>query len=224
MLKKYLYSGLLLLTITTCVGTVIKAEETPVNVADQEQVVENEVFERVFGGDNRVNITDTTKGFFPKIVKIEGVGYYSASGSYVPLTGTGTLVASDVVLTSAHVVYSVDKNEYFTDIKVTPATSDGSVPFGVSTATVIKINPAYSSNPSHQNDYAVIKLSKPLGTKTGYLMLSTNIQSGDYAQTAGYPGDRPGQMVFASGNIDTLSDSELNYKIDTRGDKVVVLF
>ncbi|MBY5034874.1 hypothetical protein K6V78_07380 [Streptococcus gallolyticus] len=72
MLKKYLYSGLLLLAIATCVGTVIKAEETPVNVADQEQVVENEVFERVFGGDNRVNITDTTKGFSLKLLKLKG--------------------------------------------------------------------------------------------------------------------------------------------------------
>ncbi|MBF0819761.1 trypsin-like serine peptidase [Streptococcus acidominimus] len=178
---------------------------------------ENAIFEQIFGADNRTTVTDTTNGFFPKIVKIEGIGYHDGSGQYVPLMGTGTMIASDVVLTSAHVVYSSAKNEYFTNIKVTPAITDGSTPFGVSGVAQIKINDAYASNPSPENDYAVIKLSKPLGKQTGYLSLSTNIKIGDYAQTAGYPGDRPGKMVFASGNIENVLENKLNYKIDTRG-------
>ncbi|MBY5034149.1 hypothetical protein K6V78_03530 [Streptococcus gallolyticus] len=39
MLKKYLYSGLLLLVITTHVGTVIKAEETPANVDEKNHLI-----------------------------------------------------------------------------------------------------------------------------------------------------------------------------------------
>lgn len=202
-----------LLTLATML--VLSLSFSPFTVYSDEN--ENAIFEQIFGADNRITVTDTTNGFFPKIVKIEGIGYHDGSGQYVPLMGTGTMIASDVVLTSAHVVYSSAKNEYFTNIKVTPAITDGSTPFGASGVAQIKINDAYASNPSPENDYAVIKLSKPLGTQTGYLSLSTNIKTGDYAQTAGYPGDRPGKMVFASGNIENVLENKLNYKIDTRG-------
>lgn len=40
MLKKYLYSGLLLLTITTCVDAVVIAEETGIDTVTQEQLTD----------------------------------------------------------------------------------------------------------------------------------------------------------------------------------------
>ncbi|HFI0696015.1 TPA: trypsin-like peptidase domain-containing protein [Streptococcus suis] len=164
-----------------------------------------------------MTVTDATTGFFPSIVKIESIGYSEITDTYGPTWGSGTLIASDIVLTSAHVIYSSTKNEYFTNITVTPATIDGNAPFGVSSVTLVKINPLYASNPVAENDYAVIKLSRPLGSSTGYLNLSSNINKGDYAQTAGYPEDRVGKIVFSSGNIITVSQDKLTYRIDTRG-------
>lgn len=206
-MKKYMF-GLLASLVVIGLFSV-----SPVVLATEP---DDTVYEQIFGPDNRITVTDTKKNFFPSIVKIESTTYNGNLGTY-QTWGTGTMVSSDVVITSAHVVYSKESQTYNSNFKITPATSNGVSPYGSSGAIQVVVNPNYISNPSAETDYAVIKLNTPLGDSTGYLKLSTNIGAGDYAQTAGYPEDRVGSMVYASGNIENILENELQYKIDTRG-------
>lgn len=173
--------------------------------------------EKIIGPDERVNVTNTTTNFFPTIVKIESKRYVKEKNVYYISHGTGVMVASDVVLTSGHLVYDGTSKTYRTNFKVTPATSNGSTPYGTSTAIQVKANPEYLTAPSFDTDYAVLKLAQPLGNSTGYLKLSRNINVGEFGQSAGYPGDRPGQMVYASGLVQAVTEKGLKYTIDTSG-------
>lgn len=150
-------------------------------------------------------------------VKIESRKYNPNTKSSYSIWGSGVLVADDIVITSAHVVYTPEYKTLNTDFKVIPATSNGSMPYGTRSVSQVVVNPEYLSALSLANDFAVLKLTSPLGKSAGYLKVSTQVSEGEFAQIAGYPQDRMGYMVHAADKIISVSDTKLQYTIDTIG-------
>lgn len=161
--------------------------------------------EGIIGSDNRVVVSNTTISPYKSIVQITSNG--------TP-TGTGTLIDKDLVVTSAHVVFNKYTKQYRQNLEVYPGLKKNYAPYGSSTIKDVVASPTYISNSQISNDFAVIKLSKPLGNTTGYLSLSTNVVQDMEVTLTGYPEDTR-TMMTDKGTIAKITNGVLYYSIDT---------
>ncbi len=116
-------------------------------------------------------------------------------------TCTGTLVAPDLVLTNAHCVVNPDTQEFSQTIKFQPNLINGRLADEADLANVQEIfygtDFQEDSTPPNADDWAFLKLDKPLGEKYGTigwtaLSLATLVEDYDEALImVGYSGDFP---------------------------------
>lgn len=117
-----------------------------------------------------------------------GAGRYQASG---------VLIAPDLVLTAAHVVWQQGVGSA-TNITVSAGYSQGAAPFGQDYALSYNYNPVADAGDEEtlftsQSDYALIKLAAPIAGATNFA-LGTGFTSG-VAYVSGYPASAHGALV-----------------------------
>lgn len=123
---------------------------------------------------------------------------------------TGALIAEDIILTNAHCVIDPETGKLSQRIQYLPNVIDGQVQDTRDVAEVVDV--VYGTNfkdgaKLDANDWAVMKINKPLGRKYGYLGVksvasSTLVRNQKKYFFVGYSGDFPGtkyQQYFTAG-------------------------
>ena len=143
--------------------------------------------------------------------------------------GTGTLVSSDLVLTSAHIVYDKKTGSEVSlkGFTFSPGQSGNLLPFGSVNVIGFFYPPAYKTDgyPS-KNDWALLKLDREVGLtiqsatqQKGWFELKHFSDDNDMRrpiETAGYPGEKSNQMYGCKGGIVSLiSDGLIGHNMDT---------
>lgn len=109
-------------------------------------------------------------------------------------TGSGALIAADLVLTNSHVVEGSDK-KYVVGLA------------GHGYRAAVKISDTFVAR-NHRSDFALLRLEKPIGGKI--LVLGAPVQDLDDVYAAGYPAtvDKMGQRLddFLNGDILSVPD------------------
>ncbi|MEO1127099.1 MAG: trypsin-like peptidase domain-containing protein [Cyanobacteria bacterium J06639_16] len=146
---------------------------------------------------------------------------------------SGTLVATDVVLTNAHCVLDYETGEVYPSIVFAPNVINGTV---VSTDDITEVDsvfygPAFAEDPRapHPDDWAFMKLKQPLGDRYGTLpwqIIPPERLVNDYegeinlvGYSGDFPEDNPGKTAgvhLGCSVIDQYEDS-LAHDCDTFG-------
>lgn len=156
-------------------------------------------FDRPTGGDRAILGLDERHPMLSRdypwaaIGRIEGV---KADGETYHCTGS--LITEDIVLTNAHCVVDPYTHKVSKNIKFRPNVINGRSKDDRDTAVVKKIIAGTNfkeANP-YKNDWAVVKIDKPLGKKYGYfgwvsLPTSTMLKYRKKFRMIGYSGDFP---------------------------------
>jgi V8-like Glu-specific endopeptidase len=152
----------------------------------------------IIGSDDRIPMTSRNYPW-SAIGKIEGV---NADGS--GYSCTGTLISEDVVLTNAHCVVNPETQKVSQAIAFRPNLINGILRNDNDVAYATNVHPGtYFKNgdlADYANDWAVLKLNKPIGKKYGYLgwkSLPSSSLVGDTKKFAlvGYSGDFPNPKI-----------------------------
>jgi V8-like Glu-specific endopeptidase len=146
---------------------------------------------------------------------------------------TGSLVASDVVLTNAHCIIDPETHQPRLDTRFKPNLVNGRLQDEADVATVIAYieGTDFQGNNAvlHPDDWAFLKLDKPLGEKYGTiswasLSLADLIGNPEQYIMVGYSGDfpdnNPGATASAHVGCSILGDTEeevLRHNCDTFG-------
>ncbi|MEM6752325.1 MAG: trypsin-like serine protease [Cyanobacteria bacterium P01_C01_bin.38] len=149
----------------------------------------------IFGGDNRYPMLSRDYPW-AAIGRIEGVK--GEGEDKVSYHCTGSLITQDIVLTNAHCVVDPYTYKVSKEIKFRPNVINGRSKDDKDTAVVTKIIAGTNfkeANPS-KNDWAVVKIDKPLGKKYGHfgwvsLPTSTMLKHREKFRMIGYSGDFP---------------------------------
>jgi protease YdgD len=134
-------------------------------------------------------------------------GTTAGAGSY---HCTGALIAEDIILTNAHCVIDPENGKLSQKIKFLPNVIDGQVQDTRDVVEVVDV--VYGTNfkdgaKLDANDWAVMKINKPLGRKYGYLGVksvasATLVRNQKKYFFVGYSGDFPSakyQQYFSAG-------------------------
>lgn len=145
--------------------------------------------------------------------------------------GTGTVVGINDVLTATHMLYSPDNGGWATKVDVYPgADFNGSTgriedaPINLGTFTwevkgwptqsfANADNDTFSASES-QYDVAILGLSTPLGTQTGWYGIASGYDSAQSAKVLGYSSDATGMM---SGEVYVIRDTSASVYLTTGG-------
>ena len=148
----------------------------------------------IIGSDDRIPMTSRDYPW-SAIGKIKGIG---ADGS--GYSCTGTLIAEDVVLTNAHCVVDPETQKVSQAIAFLPNLVNGVVKSkaDIAYATNVYYGTDFKNRTlaDYSNDWAILKLNKPIGKKYGYLgwkSLPSSRLVGDTKKFSlvGYSGDFP---------------------------------
>ncbi|QLE54985.1 serine protease [Nostoc sp. TCL26-01] len=165
----------------------------------------------VIGKDDRIPMTSRDYPW-SAVGKIEGVGDDGSGYSC-----TGTLIAEDIVLTNAHCVVNPETGKVSQAIAFRPNLINGILRSknDVAYATNVYYGTDFKNRDlaDYANDWAILKLNKPIGQKYGYLgwkSLPGSSLVGDTQSFAlvGYSGDFPnpqkkGYENFTAGKSNT---------------------
>jgi V8-like Glu-specific endopeptidase len=173
------------------------------SVLNQKEKLPGEV-RAIVGRDDRIPMTSRDYPW-SAIGKIEGIG--ADGGGY---SCTGTLIAEDVVLTNAHCVVNPETRKLSQAIAFEPNLVNGVLknPNDIAYATNVYYGTDFKNGDlaDYSNDWAILKLNKPLGKKYGYLgwkSLPSSRLVGDTKKFAlvGYSGDFPNPKKKAYENL-----------------------
>ena len=171
--------------------------------------------EGIIDGDNQFLVRNPSLDPYRKIVRLES--YFAAR----PLYGTGVLVGPDLVLTAAHNVYDTARGKWTQDVWATPAQNGDATPYGSYQASRVFILKKYQEEKTGNKDsydMALIKLSKPVDVRVGYLPLTTVVPLGSKIQVAGYPFASDWKIGFLYsmwGQVSAQDGNLIQYQIDT---------
>lgn len=176
------------------------------------------LLEIVHGHDDRVRVYNTTAFAWRTICKLE---ITAADGS--TWRGSGAFIGPRTVLTNGHCVFLHNHGGWARQIRVIPGKNGASEPFGAAVSTYYHSVKGWTQSKSSNYDYAVCVLpaSKKLGNTVGWMGLA-NLSFfsllGLRVNSAGYPGDKPGNYQWwNANNILAVTDRRVYYRIDTFG-------
>ena len=115
------------------------------------------------------------------------------------MLGTGAMIDSFHVLTSAHLLYSAQDGGYATSILAAPGANGSETPHGTANATYVRVDPTWISfnrtNPGKTSpsvsDVGLVTLDRTIGRDTGSFQIGFKTDDKFFKnatfQTAGYP-------------------------------------
>jgi V8-like Glu-specific endopeptidase len=170
--------------------------------------------EKVHGDDDRVVVDQLGLRPWRSICALR---ITAANGEQVD--GTGFLIGPSAVLTTAHNIFDHARGGQAQRIRVIPALSPASAPFGDLSAVTFRTASGWQATPAPERDYGAILLSTPVGNQAGTIrcrQLTDVALSLATLTVAGYPIDLgPDRMVRASGQAAQVTPGLLVYDIDT---------
>jgi V8-like Glu-specific endopeptidase len=181
-------------TVTNLAEFNLVIDKKPVSASDVKEINEPPARRDIIGADDRIPMTSRKKPW-SAIGKIEGI---DADGK--GYSCTGTLIADDLVLTNSHCVVNPDTGKLSRAIAFLPNLINGQVrdKNDIAYATTAKAGTGFKSGTmaDYVDDWAIIKLDRPLGKKYGIIPLKSLPSFdlvGDTKKFAlvGYSGDFP---------------------------------
>lgn len=204
-----------------CSLSVCHAEEEVQIECNYGSIGYDESEEAIIGADMRGKISNTTITPFRWICSLRA----KTNKGYI--LGSASLVGPNTAITAAHCVYDRKTGSYLKNITLYPGANNGKNPYGSATVTTIYIPKEYKTcenNMTSRYDYAVVKLNKNIGSKTGYFGLKSidNSKPVYSISVTGYPGDKMvnGQAMMYRGTGKTLSidkNGVFTHNVDTMG-------
>ncbi|MBX3577503.1 MAG: trypsin-like serine protease [Rhizobiaceae bacterium] len=154
---------------------------------------------KVFGKDERVQVTNTKVQPFKTIGYIETV---TSKGEVFRCSGT--LIGPHTVMTAAHCLYNHHTGGWYNEYYFVPGMVDiKTYPFGVYASAEVYIVEGYITQYQGNDgstlpwDLGVMILSDPIGDSLGWMAYQNYNTLGDFeATTAGYPGDKPNATMW----------------------------
>ncbi|MDR1605847.1 MAG: trypsin-like serine protease [Streptococcaceae bacterium] len=155
----------------------------------------------IIGQDERSAVSNTTQ--FP----YSAVAYIKATfPNGTVIRGSAALISQDTVLTAAHMIYDLRYGGKAKTVEVYPGASYQSAPYGSASSYELYVPKEWEKlnlngyNESYVTyDYGVIKLSSPIGKRTGYLGYNS-LDSVFPLFSIGYPGPDPAATTYNLGN------------------------
>lgn len=165
--------------------------------------------ESVCGIDQRKKIIETNLMPYKAICKLQ---MKTDIGSFM---GTGFLISKNKLVTAGHCVYSHRSGGWKNSIKVIPAMSGFSKPFGEYSAVSLAATKGWIEGASPRYDMGLIKLDRDV-THDDFFKLSADDSS--RGAVTGYPGDRDrGMFQYAMEEILSKRGGQFEYMLDTFG-------
>ncbi|HFU4001305.1 TPA: trypsin-like peptidase domain-containing protein [Streptococcus suis] len=170
----------------------------------------------IYGNDDRIAVTNTLQTPYKETVYLE-IYYPNGTRS----NASGVMIASNKVLTVAHAIINSDTGQVASSIRAYPAVNNykTTIPFGYSTGSNYHILSNYISTGflgytrfHVSNDIAVITLENSLSS--GFLNVNTAVAAEENLTMIGFPGDKGANMYYSSGNVLSVTDQNIGYKID----------
>lgn len=177
----------------------------------------------VFGADNRVWLDHEARTTYPYRAVV-GLIVYMPNGDI--LTGTGTMISSNKVLTCGHCVYD-PRVGWADSVEVIPGRSQDDWPYGSCWATNYVICSAwyesvegntredYYNTSDYGYDLAVLTLDTPIGDTVGWAGMNwtTYSMDGQWVEAVGIPGSNL-RMGSATGQIWEETSESFSTQID----------
>ena len=136
----------------------------------------------------------------------DGVVYVTDTIGDEDLQGSGVLIAPNLVLTAAHVVYEAGVGTA-TNIEVSPGYDEGTTPFGSTYGVSYDYNPVADFDDEEtlstsEDDFALIKLAASFAGPTVF-NLGSNF-AGGAAVVTGYPANANGALVSSAQELSVV--------------------
>ncbi|MGX7200839.1 hypothetical protein BCR22_06490 [Enterococcus plantarum] len=156
----------------------------------------------IIGEDDRIKVQNTSESPYSAVGQFEYPGH----------VGSGALIQKNLVLTAAHVVWS---QQFLTDGKFVPARNGyDDKAFGEAKIEKIYILKKYKEAPTNETDFALVKLDRNIGEKTGWFGLTYQDKVGDTFVTSGYPASVNNQSDFCMYTAAKSIDEKITYQMN----------
>ncbi|EOI03143.1 bacterial surface protein 26-residue, partial [Enterococcus moraviensis ATCC BAA-383] len=156
----------------------------------------------IIGEDDRIKVQNTSESPYSAVGQFEYPGH----------VGSGALIQKNLVLTAAHVVWS---QQFLTDGKFVPARNGyDNKAFGEAKIEKIYILKKYKEAPTNETDFALVKLDRNIGEKTGWFGLTYQDKVGDTFVTSGYPASVNNQSDFCMYTATKSIDEKITYQMN----------
>lgn len=169
--------------------------------------------EAIYGADDRNEVINTRATPWSSICRISTTFTDSTTAA-----GTGFLISPNCVVTAGHVLLNIETTARPRRIVVEPGHRRGVNPFQSFVATGYDVHDRFEAAHDRGFDIAVAYLGATPGLEAGYLGFGAfpDAALGNVlVNVAGYPRDRPGQMVHAAGRISGIQPTRLAHNVDT---------
>ncbi|MDQ2756068.1 MAG: trypsin-like serine protease [Actinomycetota bacterium] len=165
----------------------------------------------VIGTDNRFQVTATTS--------------YPSSATVLILRNgrlhcTGWMISKDTMLTAGHCVHTGGSSgSWYSGLTFRPGSNGGTAPFGTYSSRGTWALNGWVNSGSSDYDAAIVKLSSPVGSSTGWFGMWWQSASLDstFTRVSGYPGDKPSTQWMSYDYVRASQTNRIFYDNDTIG-------